>query len=128
MPATSTNTKSRRRKELVSNRIWMLLLGTISFILVVLYLYGRIQIDIVLREIDQMEQESAIIQQEIDDLRLQVNILKRYDRIFLLAKKHGLMAVRRSNELPVDLSGLEEEVTQVGDDLKYAGFSTTNLK
>ena len=128
MPATSNHTKSRKRKELVSNRIWILFLGTVSFILIVLYLYGRIQINIVLREIDQMEQERAIIQQEIDDLRLQVNVLKRYDRIFLLAKKQGLMAVRRSNEIPVDLSGLEEEGTQVRDDFKYAGFSTTNLK
>ena len=128
MPATSNHTKSRRRKELISNRIWILFLGAVSFILIVLYLYGRIQINIVLREIDQMEQESASIQQEIDDLRLQVNVLKRYDRIFLLAKKQDLRAVRRSNELPVDLSGLEEEGIQVGDDLKYAGFSTTNLK
>ena len=128
MPATSNHTKSRKRKELVSNRIWILFLGIVSFILIVLYLYGRIQINIDLREIDQMEQESAIIQQEIDDLRLQVNVLKRYDRIFLLAKKQGLMAVRRSNELPVDLSGLEEEGAQVRNDLKYAGFSTTSLK
>lgn len=105
--------------------VLLIFLGTIvtSF-----YLWGKVQIDFVLRENDQLNLKRQTVQRELDDLRAQVNALKRYERIVDLAKKRGMVPVTTSNldQLSVDMKGLKTYSSEKELSLRYAGMGLMN--
>ena len=63
----------------------------LAFFLTVLYLWGSVQIDFVLRENDRLETSRRELDRVVNDLRIQVNGLKSYQRIVRLAHEQGLV-------------------------------------
>lgn len=92
---------------------------------VAIYLWGKVEIDFIMRENTRLESVRNALQLEVDDLRTQVIRLKSYERIVALAKQQGLDFVPASNlsELPVDLKGLSTTKSFQNPDLRYAGFA-----
>ena len=92
--------------------------------LTVLYLWGRVQIDFMIRDNDRLSRERLHLQHAVDDLRVEVSTKKGYQRIVTLAKEQGMVFVlaSRIQELPVDLDGIGP--IPEADDVKIqlAGF------
>jgi cell division protein FtsL len=112
----------RKRKKTELKRLFMLLWGALSFLLIVLYLHGKVQADFTLREISKLEQTRDLLQQEVNDLRGQIDNLKRYDRIVRLAREQGLVSAAGFMELPVDLEGMEWPGPERAPRTHYAGL------
>ncbi|MBN1780198.1 hypothetical protein JW948_03665 [bacterium] len=89
---------------------WLRLLFFAGIVLFVLFLWGRVHIDFVLRDIDTLRREKEALTREVDDLNLQVNALQHYQRIKVLAMKQGLIEAEKVDrrELAVDFSGLRD--------------------
>ena len=100
------------------------LMSLTGIAVVVLYLWGRVQIDLVLRENGALGQEKQNVQSEIDVLRAQVNSMKGYQQIIEKAKSRGMvfLSTARRAELPVDLKGLKSPVELQENDLQLAGM------
>ena len=105
-------------------------LGLIAFVMLLFHLWGKVEIDLVLRENDQLEQKRVKLQREVDELKVQINTKKRYQRIVPLANKQGMrfLSAEDVTVLNVDLSGLGTIKYTVGKDLKYAGFEPIGLR
>ncbi len=101
-----------------------ILFGMVAFVLVAFYLWGKVQVDFVLRGNDRLEQKKRALQRELNDLRMQVNAMKSYQRITELAKKQGMVFVsaNRLAELPVDLEGLDVSLNVQEYEFQVAGF------
>jgi hypothetical protein len=81
-------------------------LGSFAF-----YLWGKIQIDFAVRKNAGLERQYQSLQHDIDNLRVDINTLKSYQRITDTAQEQGLVFLEpdRIDELPVDLSGLKPD-------------------
>ena len=114
---------SRKKTRMRSGHsmIWMIFLFTVSFSLIVLYLHGGVQADLVLRQIDELEKEQTRLQQEVNGLQGQINTLKRYDRIVRLARKEGLVEAPPFRKLPVDMRGIKPLPARQRQPFRYAG-------
>jgi cell division protein FtsL len=100
----------------------MIFLCAVSFGLIVLYLHGGVQADLILRQIDELEKEQTRLQHEVNGLRSQINTLKRYDRIVRLARKQGLVDAPPFRKLPVDMRGMNPLPVQQSQPFRYAGI------
>lgn len=98
--------RKKRRTNASGSRSFLFFL--VSVTLVVLYLWGRVQIDFVIRENDRLGREVQQLQNAVDDLRVDVNAKKGYQRIVTLAREQGMVFVSASRieELEVDLRGI----------------------
>ncbi len=121
-------TSKRKSEPVVAHGLmFMTILGICVF---AVYLWGKVEIDFMLRDNTKLESVCNSLQLDVDDLRTQVIRLKSYERIVALAKQQGLDFVPASNlsELSVDLDGLTAEGPAVRLDLRYAGFALTGVK
>ena len=96
----------------------------LAFFLTVLYLWGSVQIDFVLRENDRLETSRRELDRVVNDLRIQVNGLKSYQRIVRLAHEQGLVILpaSRLTEISVDLRGASEAAEEESWGIQMAGF------
>jgi len=101
------------------------LLGIVGFVLIMFYFWGRVQIDFILRQNDQLRQEKQSVQRELDELLVQVNTMKSYQRIVSLAEERGMVFPSTSNleVLPVDLTGIRSVLEKNAYKLEYANFT-----
>jgi hypothetical protein len=101
-----------------------------SVMMSIFYLWGKIQIDLILRENGHLEQERQSIQHEIDDLQVRIDGLKGYQQIVQKAKILGLdfVSPERIEELPVDLQGLDHVIPQEENRLQYAGVEPFGIQ
>jgi len=101
----------------------------LGFGLFVLYLWGKVQIDFAVRKNAKLKQGCMALQHEIDDLQIDLNNLKSYQRITKLAQEQGLVFLPpdRIEDLPVDLSGLKPERSDESNDVVLAGISVFNI-
>lgn len=121
----------RKNRGAVSrHRGGLVLSFVVGFVMVAFYFWGRVQIDFVLRGNDRLEQRKRAFQRELDELRVQVNAMKSYQRIVDLAKKRGMVFVSASRlaELPVDMRGVETPLNMQEYELQYAGFNMIGLR
>ena len=102
----------------------ILLMGFSFVVLIAFYLWGKVQIDFVLRENQRLNRKKRSVQRVVDDLRIQVDALKRYQRIVELAKEQGMVFLSASqlDELTVDLNDVEDYRRIKDADVRYAGF------
>ena len=120
--------KSRTyRKQRVSPSFYggmILLIGFSFVVLIAFYLWGKVQIDFVLRENQRLNRKKRSVQRVVDDLRIQVDALKRYQRIVELAKEQGMefLSASQLDELTVDLNDIEDHRRIEDSDIRYAGF------
>ena len=102
----------------------IILFGFVAFVVVSFYLWGKVQVDFVLRESDRLGEKKQTLQREVADLQVQVNALKSYQRIVTHARNRGFVFVSASNlkELSVDMEGVNLYPRGMDADLQYAGF------
>ena len=102
----------------------ILLMGFSFVVLIAFYLWGKVQIDFVLRENQRLNRKKRSVQRVVDDLRIQVDALKRYQRIVELAKEQGMefLSASQLDELTVDLNDIEDHRRIEDSDIRYAGF------
>ena len=118
--AKSQRTEAHHGAQLI------LLLG---LVMIMFYLWGRVQIDTVLRETGKLEGRKTALLREIDALRVEVNTQKSYAHIAAQAKARGMEvvpAVRRA-ELAVDLGDVYP-VQAPEPKLRVAGMGLLELK
>ncbi|HEX9933756.1 MAG TPA: hypothetical protein VGB38_01065, partial [bacterium] len=80
-----------------------------SLILFLVYLWGKVQIDFAVRKNAELLRDCRNFQHDIDVLRADIDALKSYQRITVLAQERGMvfLAPDRIEDLSVDLSGLK---------------------
>jgi len=90
------------------------------------YLWGKVQIDFVLRDNDKLAYQKKILLQEIKDLQVQIEALQSYQRIVRLAKKQGLVFVSpmQRSVLTVQTDGTQDPTYKKSSDVKCAGLAS----
>ena len=119
------NRKYRKQRASPSFYGGMILLMGFSFVaLIAFYLWGKVQIDFVLRENQRLDRKKKSVQRVVDDLRIQVDALKHYQRIVELAKEQGMefLSASQLDELTVDLNDVKDRRRIEDSDVRYAGF------
>ncbi len=109
--------------------------GIVLFVFIVtiiisFYLWGKVQIDFVLRDNDRLKLDRQTLEREWNDLHIQVNALRRYDRIVEIAKQQGMVFVQKSNldELSVDLEREKGNSKEKEISLRYAGIGFMGIE
>lgn len=106
MPGRKKKSKTSKKKQGKSGAHrgveLTLLLG---LTLLMFYLWGRVQIDTVIRDRARLETRRMALVREIDGLRVEVNALKSYAQISAKAKAQGMDVIpaSRRRKLAVDL-------------------------
>jgi cell division protein FtsL len=92
--------------------------------IVLAHLWGRVQINFIVRRNEQLEEKKRKLQAEIDDLSAQINNMKSYQRIVKLAKEQGLVFVSTDQleDLPVDLKNIRRPDSREQSGVAYAGL------
>ena len=113
----------RRNNEAHLGGGWVLIF-VLGLTMLGFYLWGKVEIDFVLRENDGLKDRKFALQRERDDLRLQVDGMRSYQRIVRLAKEQGMVVLssNRMAELTVDLTGVDTYLSGEASGLKYAGI------
>ena len=99
-------------------------------IMLVFYLWGKVQIEFIMRQNDELSREKRMLQQKVSALRITVNRKRRYERIVKEARSLGLnfVAPNRLYELPVSTEELENDVYRQIDQIQYAGWTIIGSK
>lgn len=123
---TSQKTKSQKSSGKQNGSSPFVLFGFISFVIFGFYLWGKVQIDFVLRENDRLTNQKKVLEQDIKDLQVQIEALRSYQRIVRLAKKQGLVFVSptRRSVLSVQTEGSRHPTQKKTSDVKIAGMTT----
>jgi cell division protein FtsL len=121
-----TYRKQRTRLSFYGGLI--LMMGFFSVALIAFYLWGKVQIDFVLRENQRLDRKKKSVERVVDDLHIQVDALKRYQRIVELAKEQGMefLSASQLDELTVDLNDVNDHRRIEDSDVRYAGFVWLN--
>ena len=100
------------------------LLWFIGFVLVVVYLWGTVQIDFDLRQNDSLKLKKQNLQNEVNDLRIQVNALASYQRIVTLASEMGLvfLSANHKRELFIEWTDMDSDLDVEEQKIQYASF------
>lgn len=114
--------KSKNRFSRKKQRVR--LLWFIGLIMIAFYLWGTVQIDFDLRENDSLEQKKQNLQDEVNDLRIQVNRLASYQRIVPIASEMGLvfLSANHKRELLIDWKNMDSDLDTEEYRLQYAAF------
>jgi len=114
--------RSVRKQKNQSTQTFWSAVAFLVFILLVLYLGGKVHIEYVLRETEALGEQKRAIDRKVTDLRVQVHALQSYDRIVKKAQEQGLVFVRHADivDLEVDLDGLETLQNQPKSKLQMA--------
>ena len=98
--------------------------------MLVFYLWGKVQIEFIMRQNDELSREKRMLQQKVSALRITVNRKRRYERIVKEARSLGLnfVAPNRLYELPVSTEELENDVYRQIDQIQYAGWTIIGSK
>lgn len=110
---------ARKRR---SSSFRMLVLMLFFFVLLGFYMWGSVQINLVILENDNLLSEKEIIMQQVNELRMQMNRMKSYQRIAPLARNMGLLPVPAVmlDEIAVDFE--EQHKEKKKSRVQYAGF------
>jgi len=105
-------------------KFWILVCSA----MLLLFVWGRVQIDFDIQELELMQIEKQSLLRDIDDLHVKINEMQQYKRIVELAKKQGLVFVGRSNHanLAVDFTGLEMFRSMTSGGIQIAGLGPVN--
>jgi len=106
-----------------------LLWSCITLIMLMLYLWGKVEIDFNVRNADTLNGRIQRLQREVNALQVEVNAKRRYQRIVNLAQAQGLVFIKPGHisVLVVDID--EREPAGKTDDrpVRYAGMITGSI-
>ena len=119
--------KHKRKKR--NKGRWSVLIF-FHFIILGLYLWGKIEIDFINREINQLEIDKSQLEREIYHLKLCIDQKKQYNRIVPLAKKQKLLFISTNNisKLVVDHKGLKGSSQNERMDFRIVGIHSFHIK
>lgn len=119
--------KHKRKKRKKSR--WIILVFS-HLIVLGLYLWGKIEIDFIIREINQLETDKNQLEREIYHLKLRIDQKKQYNRIVPLAKKQNLFFISTGNvsKLFVDYRGLKESTQNGRMEFRIAGLHSIKIR
>ena len=126
----SSNSRQKNKREDKSSGggfpFWIF----ICFITLIFYFWGKVRVDLSIHENHQLKLEKRRMQNEVNDLRAQVQELMSYQRIVDLAEKQGLVVLSADNQdnLPVKMKGLSSEYKDTATRLQYAGLAPIRIK
>ena len=117
----------RKRKKQNKGRWFALIFFHI--LVLGLYLWGKIEIGFMIREINQLETDKNHLEREIYHLKLRIDQKKQYNRIVPLAKKQKLLFISTNDvsKLVVDYSGLSVPFQNYMIDFRMAGIHLINF-
>jgi hypothetical protein len=124
---------AKRKRKMKARRTgfqrWVPFLLLACFVLILLYLYGQVEIGLNIRENGTLKTKNAELELDIDRLKAEVNVLKSYPRIAEMVKSVPLRPVpaERSGNLEVDLDGLFDTKWK-GKPLQYASVAPFQVK
>ena len=100
------------------------LLGLAAFVIFIFYLGAKVQVEEVLRETSELTEEKLYLDLKVNDLNLEINALKSYERISRLAKRQGLVPLesRDLKQLKVNFDGLSFFTINPRLGLSHAGM------
>jgi len=103
--------------------VWILA-AVLSFVMLVFFLWGKVQVDIVLQDTDRLESRKKAILREIDGLKVEIEAMKSSQKISARAMQQGLVYLSSGNvgELEVDLDGVDMQGEIRKSDLTLAGL------
>ena len=119
---------ANRKRNAKANRTglqrWMPFLLLACFVLILLYLYGQVEIGLNIRANGALKTKNEALKLEIDRLKAEVNGLKSYPRIAEMVKSVplGPVPAERYGSLEVDLDGIFE-AKWTGEPLHYASLT-----
>ena len=98
--------------------------GAAVFLLLLFYVWGKVQVDFDLRDVEILRQTRETLQRQIEAVRVEIHTMKSYERIVPKAKALGLVfvPVDRQARLQVDLRGLPQKPSPTRTALRYAGM------
>ena len=116
-----------KRKRTQSHHGFFLFIG---FILLVFYLWGKVQIDFEYRKNQAFNEDKRKLEEEIKQLRVQIHSLESYQRITDWAIKQGMvfLSPHQIQKLPVDLDGIRNPVERDTEKVRYASLFPDRLK
>jgi hypothetical protein len=116
--------RSRRSEPKRGGRSRVTLILLFDILVVLVHLWGRVQIDFAMRANQKLAARRQRLQAEVADLAARNEKLRSYDRIAGLAGLMGLESVSsdRLEHLPVDLRGLDRPAPSGKADVALAGL------
>ena len=95
-----------------------------------LYLWGKVHIAFDIRAANVLEEKKNRLEREINDLRVQVNSMKSYNRIVAMAKAQGMVILEPSLlvEMEVDFRGMESIPKRAEIPYHVAGLGLPTLR
>ena len=128
--ANKKNYSENRQRDSAVGGGGLLFFGFVAFVMVAFYLWGSVQIDFNMRENDRLENKRQTLQREVDDLYIQVNKFKSYQRVVELARKQGMvfLSASRLEKLVVDMDGIEYRAEGEEYKVNYAGIGLTGIQ
>jgi hypothetical protein len=111
-------------------RALLTLILLFDILIVLVHLWGRVQIDFTMRKNGRLLEKKRMLQAEVDDLSAQIDNMKSCQRIVNLAKEQGLVFVsaNRLEDLPVDLNDIRRPDSRRETGVAYAGMAFFDLK
>jgi len=119
------NRKKRGLRKVRSRGVrWIPLALIACFVMVILYLYGQVEIGLNIRANAELKAGNAELQQKLDRLNAEVVTLKSYPRILAIVEPShlGPVSPERLGQLEVDLTGAYEPDWR-SEPLHYASFA-----
>ena len=100
------------------------LIFSIELVMILVHLWGRVQIDFAAGRNDRLLDRRRMLQAEIAGWTVQIDNMKSYQRIEAVARQQGLepVSAERLRDLPVDLKNLRPVRSAKGPAVVYAGM------
>lgn len=117
----------RKSRSSADSRVYHALLSLIfslELIMILVHLWGRVQIDFAAGRNDQLLERKRMLQAEIAEWTVEIDNLKSYQRIAAAARQQGLepVSAERLRDLPVDLKNIRPLRSPKGPAVMYAGM------
>ncbi|MFO7891538.1 MAG: hypothetical protein R6V04_14510 [bacterium] len=105
----------KRSKKNTYQFFRLMLFVSIIAVLFIVYLVGKVNLDVVLIKNDELAEKKVSIKKRIDELQVTLNKKRGYKRIVRLARKQGLIFISpsRISEIKVDLDSSIENSSKI---------------
>jgi hypothetical protein len=123
----------RKSKSSADSRAYrgiLSLIFSIEAIMILVHLWGRVQIDFAVRRNDQLSDRRRMLQAKLAERTVEIDALKSYQRVAAEARRLGLepVSAERLQDLAVDLRNLRQPGSRSGPAAVYAGMLPFGMK
>jgi hypothetical protein len=122
--------KSRSSADSRAYRGLLSLIFSIEILMILVHLWGRVQIDFAVRRNDHLNDRKRMLQAKLAERTVEIDALKSYQRVSAEARRLGLepVSAERLQDLAVDLEDLRAPRPRSGPAAVYAGMLPFGMK